>query len=152
MESKEIELQFVKDTREYILELIEKDFKENKKLCVFNKQKIIKQVSLLYYQEIDYIERNYEDYLDGLDNEYENNYKKEYAIQCKFDEFDAYKVGLREGHILAILPALKREIEGDRDSVAARIAYNRLVIALDGERARNRCYTTNLMGGLNNGT
>lgn len=73
MESKEIELQFLKDTREYILELIEKDFKENKKLCVFNKQKIIKQVSLLYYQEIDYIERNYEDYLDGLDNEYENN-------------------------------------------------------------------------------
>ena len=68
--------------------------------------------------------------------------KKEYAIQCKFDEFDAYKVSLREEHILAILPALKREIEGDRDSVAARIAYNRLVIALDGERARDRCYAT----------
>lgn len=68
--------------------------------------------------------------------------KKEYAIQCKFDEFDAYKVGLREEHILAILPALKREIEGDRDSVAARIAYNRLVIALDGEKARDRCYAT----------
>ena len=73
MESKEIELQFLKDTREYILELIEKDFKENKKLCVFSKQKIIKQVSLLYYQEIDYIERNYEDYLDGHDIEYEQN-------------------------------------------------------------------------------
>lgn len=73
MESKEIEIQFLKDTREYILELIEKDFKENKKLCVFSKQKIIKQVSWLYYQEIDYIERNYEDYLDELDNEYENN-------------------------------------------------------------------------------
>ena len=73
MESKEIELQFLKDTREYILELIEKDFRKNKKLCVFNKQKIIKQVSWLFTQEIDYIERNYEDYLDGLDNEYENN-------------------------------------------------------------------------------
>ncbi|MDB2675731.1 hypothetical protein N9Y90_04335 [Flavobacteriales bacterium] len=73
MESKEIELQFLKDTRKYILELIEKDFRKNKKLCVFSKQKIIKQVSWLYYQEIDYIERNYEEYLDGLDNEYENN-------------------------------------------------------------------------------
>ena len=73
MENKEIEIQFLIDTREYILDLIEKDFKENKRLCVFSKQKIIKQVSWLYYQEIDYIERNYEDYLDGLDNEYENN-------------------------------------------------------------------------------
>jgi len=73
MENKEIEIQFLKDTREYILELIEKDFRKNKKLCVFSKQKIIKQVDWLYYQEIDYIERNYEDYLDGLDNEYENN-------------------------------------------------------------------------------
>ena len=73
MENTEIEIQFLKDTREYILELIEKDFRKNKKLCVFSKQKIIKQVSWLYYQEIDYIERNYEDYLDGLDNEYENN-------------------------------------------------------------------------------
>jgi len=73
MENKEIEIQFLKDTREYILELIEKDFRKNKKLCVFSKQKIRKQVSWLYYQEIDYIERNYEDYLDGLDNEYENN-------------------------------------------------------------------------------
>ena len=73
MENKEIEIQFLKDTREYILELIEKDFRKNKKLCVFSKQKIRKQVSWLYYQEIDYIERNYEDYLVGLDNEYEQN-------------------------------------------------------------------------------
>jgi hypothetical protein len=73
MESKEIELQFLKDTRKYILELIEKDFRKNKKLCVFSKQKIRKQVSWLYYQEIDYIKRNYKDYLDGLDNEYEQN-------------------------------------------------------------------------------
>ena len=73
MENKEIELQFLKDTREYILELIEKDFRKNKKLCVFSKQKIRKQVSWLYYQEIDYIERNYEDYLDGLDNDHEHN-------------------------------------------------------------------------------
>ena len=73
MENTEIELQFLKDTREYILELIEKDFRKNKKLCVFNKQKIIKQVDWLFTQEIDYIERNYEDYLDGLDNENENN-------------------------------------------------------------------------------
>ena len=73
MENKEIEIQFLRDTREYILELIEKDFRKNKKLCVFSKQKIIKQVSWLYYQEIDYIERNYEDYLDGLYNEYEQN-------------------------------------------------------------------------------
>ena len=73
MENKEIEIQFLKDTREYILELIEKDFRKNKKLCVFSKQKIIKQIDWLYYQEIDYIEKNYEDYLDGLDNEYENN-------------------------------------------------------------------------------
>lgn len=73
MENKEIEIQFLKDTREYILELIDKDFKENKKLCVFSKQKIIKQVSWLYYQEIDYIERNYEDYLDGLDNDHKHN-------------------------------------------------------------------------------
>ena len=73
MENKEIEIQFLIDTREYILELIEKDFRKNKKLCVFSKQKIIKQVSGLYYQEIDYIERNYEDYLDGVDKEYEQN-------------------------------------------------------------------------------
>jgi hypothetical protein len=73
MENKEIEIQFLKYTREYILELIDKDFRKNKKLCVFNKQKIIKQVDWLYYQEIDYIERNYEDYLDGLYNEYEQN-------------------------------------------------------------------------------
>lgn len=73
MENKEIEIQFLRDTREYILELIEKDFRKNKKFCVFSKQKIIKQVSWLYYQEIDYIERNYEDYLDGLDDEYEQN-------------------------------------------------------------------------------
>ena len=73
MENKEIEIQFLKDTREYILELIEKDFRKNKKLCVFSKQKIIKQVDWLYYQEIDYIERNYEDYLDGLDNDHKHN-------------------------------------------------------------------------------
>ena len=40
MENTEIEIQFLKDTREYILELIEKDFRKNKKLCVFSKQKI----------------------------------------------------------------------------------------------------------------
>ena len=73
MENKEIEIQFLKDTREYILELIEKDFRKNKKLCVFSKQKILKQVSWLYCQEIDYIERNYEDYLDGLDNDHKHN-------------------------------------------------------------------------------
>ena len=73
MENKEIEIQFLKDTREYILELIEKDFRKNKKLCVFSKQKIIKQVSGLYYQEIDYIKRNYKDYLDELDNDHKYN-------------------------------------------------------------------------------
>ncbi len=73
MESKEIELKFLKDSRKYILELIEKDFRKNKKLCVFSKQKIRKQVSGLYYQEIDYIERNYEDYLNGLENDHEQN-------------------------------------------------------------------------------
>ena len=73
MENKEIEIQFLIDTREYILDLIEKDFKENKRLCVFSKQKIRKQVSWLFTQEIDYIERNSEDYLDGLDNDHEQN-------------------------------------------------------------------------------
>jgi len=73
MENKEIEIQFLIYTREYILELIEKDFRKNKKLCVFNKQKIIKQVSWLFTQEIDYIERNYEDYLDGLENDHKHN-------------------------------------------------------------------------------
>ena len=73
MENKEIEIQFLKYTREYILELIDKDFRKNKKLCVFNKQKIIKQVSWLFTQEIDYIERNYEDYLVGLENDHKHN-------------------------------------------------------------------------------
>ncbi|MGC6428289.1 MAG: hypothetical protein ACON4D_01850 [Flavobacteriales bacterium] len=73
MKNIEKELQFLIKTRDYILELIEKDFRSNKKLCVFSKQKILKQVSWLYYQEIDYIERNSEDYLDWLDNEHEEN-------------------------------------------------------------------------------
>jgi len=56
-----------------MIDLVEKDFKENKKFCAFTKQKILKQVSWLYYQEVDYIERNPKDYLEGLDNEHEDN-------------------------------------------------------------------------------
>ena len=67
------EIQFILESKEYIIDLVEKDFKENKKFCAFTKQKILKQVSWLYYQEIDYIKRNPKDYLDGLDNEHEDN-------------------------------------------------------------------------------
>ena len=67
------EIQFILESKEYIIDLVEKDFKENKKFCAFTKQKILKQVSWLYYQEVDYIERNHEDYLEGLDNEHEDN-------------------------------------------------------------------------------
>tara|TARA_B110000908_G_C10170558_1_gene410615 strand:- start:886 stop:1107 length:222 start_codon:yes stop_codon:yes gene_type:complete len=73
MRNIETEIQFLINTRDYIIELIEKDFKDNKKLCVYSKQKILKQVSWLYYQEVDYIERNHEDYLEGLDNKHEDN-------------------------------------------------------------------------------
>ena len=73
MKNVETELQFLINTRDYIIELIEKDFKDNKKFCAFTKQKIIKQISWVYNQEVDYIERNHEDYLDRLDSEHEDN-------------------------------------------------------------------------------
>ena len=48
MRNIETEIQFLINTRDYIIELIEKDFKENKKFCAFTKQKIIKM--LLIFQ------------------------------------------------------------------------------------------------------
>jgi hypothetical protein len=66
--------------------------------------------------------------------------KKEYAIPCKFAEEGGICVELRPEHIATILPLLKGEIEGDRDSVLSRVAYNRLLLALEGERARSECY------------
>jgi hypothetical protein len=73
MRNIETEIQFILESKEYIIDLVEKDFKENKKFCAFTKQKILKQVSWLYYQEVDYIGRNPKDYLEGLDNEHEDN-------------------------------------------------------------------------------
>tara|TARA_R110001583_G_C5657981_1_gene409371 strand:- start:2350 stop:2571 length:222 start_codon:yes stop_codon:yes gene_type:complete len=73
MRNIETEIQFILESKEYIIDLVEKDFKENKKFCAFTKQKIIKQISWVYNQEIDYIDRNSEDYLDGLDNQQEQN-------------------------------------------------------------------------------
>ena len=73
MRNIETEIQFILESKEYIIDLVEKDFKENKKFCAFTKQKIIKQISWVYNQEIDYIERNPKDYLEGLDNEHEEN-------------------------------------------------------------------------------
>lgn len=73
MRNIETEIHFILESKEYIIDLVEKDFNENKKFCAFTKQKIIKQISWLYTQEIDDIESNYEDYLDELDNEHEQN-------------------------------------------------------------------------------
>tara|TARA_B110000908_G_scaffold123391_1_gene144714 strand:+ start:977 stop:1198 length:222 start_codon:yes stop_codon:yes gene_type:complete len=73
MKNIEKEIQFIEEAKEYIIDLIEKDFKTNNSICSHNKKKIKKQLSWLYYQEIDYIESNSEDYLDGLDNQQEQN-------------------------------------------------------------------------------
>lgn len=73
MRNIETEIQFILESKEYIIDLVEKDFKENKKFCAFTKQKIIKTLHWIYNEEIDYIERNPKDYLDGLDNEHEDN-------------------------------------------------------------------------------
>lgn len=70
--------------------------------------------------------------------EYEN--RGEYRMPCKFSEYEGFEIPLRESHILAILPLLKRGIEGNSDSEAARVAYNRLLLALEGNSARDRCY------------
>jgi len=65
---------------------------------------------------------------------------KEHAIPCKFAEEGGIGVELRPEHIAIILPLLKGEIEGDRDSSLSRVAYNRLLLALEGEKARSKCY------------
>ena len=59
--------------------------------------------------------------------------KIEYRMPCNFLENGAMMVELKEEHILAILPLLKHAIEGESDSVSARVAYNRLATALEGE-------------------
>ena len=73
MKSIETEIQFIVEAKEYVIDLIEKDFKTNNRFCAHSKEKIKKQLSWLYYQEIDYMTRNSEDYLDGLENEHEKN-------------------------------------------------------------------------------
>ena len=59
--------------------------------------------------------------------------KIEYRMPCNFLENGAMMVELKEEHILAIVPLLKHAIEGESDSVSARVAYNRLATALEGE-------------------
>ena len=44
MRNIETEIQFILESKEYIIDLVEKDFKENKKFCAFTKQKILKQI------------------------------------------------------------------------------------------------------------
>ena len=66
--------------------------------------------------------------------------KRDYEIRCKFAEPNGISVELQPEQIATILPLLKGEIEGGRDSVLSRVAYNRLLLALDGEAARNKCY------------
>jgi hypothetical protein len=66
--------------------------------------------------------------------------KTDYEIRCKFAESGGISVELRPEHIATILPLLKGEIEGGRDSFMGRVAYNRLLLALDGEAARDKCY------------
>lgn len=73
MKSIETEIQFIVEAKEYVIDLIEKDFKTNNSFCAHSKEKIKKQLSWLYYQEIDYMTSNSEDYLGGLDNEHEQN-------------------------------------------------------------------------------
>ena len=67
--------------------------------------------------------------------------KRDYEIRCKFAEDGGISVELRPEHIATILPLLKGEIEGGRDSFMGRVAYNRLLLALDGEAARSKCYS-----------
>lgn len=59
--------------------------------------------------------------------------KTEYQMPCKFLEAGGIMVELKEEYILAILPLLKHAIEGGQDSVSARVAYNRLLSALEGK-------------------
>lgn len=73
MKSIKTEIQFIVVAKEYVIDLIEKDFKTNNKFCAFSKQKIIDKLHWVYNQEIDYMTSNSEDYLDGLDNEHEQN-------------------------------------------------------------------------------
>ena len=73
MKSIETEIQFIEEAKEYILDLVKKDFKTNNSFCAFSKHKIIDKLHWVYFQEIDYMTRNSEDYLEELDNEHEKN-------------------------------------------------------------------------------
>jgi hypothetical protein len=76
---------------------------------------------------------------------------KDYSIPCKFAETGGIGVELRPEHVATILPLLKGEIEGGRDSVLSRVAYNRLLMALEGEGARSKCYDPAILIGQLNG-
>jgi len=69
--------------------------------------------------------------------------EKDYSIPCKFAEPRGVSVELWPEHVATILPLLKGEIEGGRDSSLSRVAYNRLLMALEGEGARSKCYDPN---------
>lgn len=69
--------------------------------------------------------------------------EKDYSIPCKFAEPRGVSVELWPEHVATILPLLKKEIEGGRDSSLSRVAYNRLLMALEGKRARSKCYDPN---------
>lgn len=71
---------------------------------------------------------------------------KDHSIPCKFAEPRAVGVELWPEHVATILPLLKGEIEGGRDSALSRVAYNRLLMALEGEAARSKCYNPNIAG------
>lgn len=64
-----------------------------------------------------------------------------YMIPCKFAESGGIAVELRPEHIEQIIPLLKSHIDADGDSVNARVAYNRLILAFEGEAGRDKCLT-----------
>jgi len=80
------------------------------------------------------------DKYDVEDHVIEHENRGEDRMPCKVSEYEGFEVSLQEQHILAILPLLKRGIESDSDSLAARVAYNRLLLTLEGNSARDRCY------------
>ena len=109
-----------------------------------------------YYSEFDYYD-SYDEAREFAGDKYEVSSEvikfdpKDYSIPCKFAETGGIGVELRPEHVATILPLLKREIEGGRDSVLSRVAYNRLLMALEGEGARSKCYDPAILIGQLNG-
>lgn len=93
-----------------------------------------------YFESYEEAKKEAGDKYDVEDYVIEHENRGEYRLPCKFSEHEGFEISLQEQHILAILPLLKRGIEGDSDSEAARVAYNRLLLALEGNSARDRCY------------